>query len=279
MNKGQVIKFSDLQIGDYFSDNERQKYRKIPEFNLDFEPPNFQAMVINAFHIQSNAIASVNPDDEFVFIAHSAWNPQEHKYQFEHSTEKLELEHQIEFFTNYFEILKESLNSIETSNDFFDPDESFSSNEVDEFTDLMRSSFFVSLYSYLEAQLNKECQFSQQDNAQIKVLLDDIHGSGINRAKIYLVKVLNTSFPFDNDSAWEKIQWFGKIRNCIVHAEGKVKDSNLKKYIENHPNLHCEMRFGNDIVVLDEGFCEKAIAVIGAFLQSLLYHRQADKVG
>jgi hypothetical protein len=120
---------------------------------------------------------------------------------------------------------------------------------------------------------------SQQDNTQIKILLDDIHGSGINRAKIYLVKVLNTSFPFENDSAWEKIQWFGKIRNCIVHAEGKVKDSNLKKYIENHPNLHCEMRFGNDSVVLDEGFCEEAIAVIGAFLQSLLYHRQADKVG
>ena len=279
MNKGQVIKFSDLQIGDFFSDNERQRYRKIPEYTLDFELPNFQAMAINAFHIQTNAVASVNPDDEFIFIAHSIWNPDEHRDQFQFSTEKLELEHQIEFFTNYFEILKVSLSGVETFDDFFDPDESFSSVEVDGFINLMRSSFFISLYSYLEAQLNKECQLSQQDNPQIKILLKDINGNGIDRAKTYLVKVLDTSFPFDKDSAWETIRWFGKIRNCIVHAEGKVTEPNLKKYIENHPNLHCEMIFGDDIVVLDEGFCEKAIAVVGAFLQSLLYHRQADKVG
>jgi hypothetical protein len=279
MNKGQVIKFSDLKIGDFFSDNERQRYRKIPEYTMDFELPNLQTMAINAFHIQTNAVVSVNTDDEFIFIAHSIWNPDEHRKQFEFSTEKLELEHQIEFFTNYFEILKVSLSGVETSDDFFDLDESFNSFEVDEFINLMRSSFFISLYSYLEAQLNKECQLSQQDNTQIKILLNDIHGSGIDRAKTYLVKVLDTSFPFDKDLAWKEIQLFGKLRNCIVHADGKVKDSNLEKYIENHPDLHCEMIFGDDIVVLDEGFCEKAIAVISAFLHSLLYYRQADKVG
>ena len=142
----------------------------------------------------------------------------------------------------------------------------------------MRSSFFVSIYSYLEARLNNEFRDSQQDNTQIKISLDDIHGAGINRAKTYLVKVLDTSFPFDDDSNWEQIQWLNKIRNCIVHAEGKVKDKDLKKYIENHPNLHCEMFFRNDYVILDEGFCEKVIAIIDAFLHSLLYHRQADKI-
>jgi hypothetical protein len=275
MNKEQVVKFSELQIGDYFTDNARQKYRKIPEYDLEL--PNFPPTVINCFHIQSNAIASVNPDDEFIFIAHSTWDSKEHKDQFIHTVPEAELEHQLDFFTNYFETLKTSLNSIETSDNSFD-DEFFSNHEVDEFTNLMRSSFFVSIYSYLEARLNNEYRDSQKDNPQIKISLDDIHGAGINRAKTYLVKVLDTSFPFDDDSDWEKIQWFHKIRNCIVHTEGKVNDKNLSKYIENHPKLHCEMFFGNEYVILDDGLCENAITVIGAFLRSLLFHRQADKI-
>lgn len=276
MSKTKVIRFSDLQIGDNFSDNARQKYRKIPKYTLDLELLNFPVMVINAFHIQSNAVVSINPDNEFIFIAHRAWNPEEHKVQFELSIQKLEIEHQAEFFTNYFETLQASLNNIEGLNDSFD-DESFSGIEVDEFINLMRSSFFVSIYSYLEAQLNKECRESQHDT-QIKISLDDIHGAGIYRAKTYLVKILDTSFPFDDDTTWEQIQWFNKIRNCIVHNEGKVKERDLIKYIENQPNSHCEVFFGSNYVILDEGFCEKAIAVIGTFLKSLLYHRQADKI-
>lgn len=279
MNKGEVVKFMDLQVGDYFSDNARQKFRKIPQFDLNLEFHNLPSRTFNAFHFQSHAQVFINPNDELIFISHSDWVEKQH---LELSVEESELEHQLDFFTDYFEILKVSLNSLETSDDVFDPDESFSRHEVNEFTNLMRSSFFVSLYSYLETRLNNECRDSQQDNAQIKVSLDDIHSADgiINRAKTYLVKVLDTSFPFDNDVNWKQLQWFKKIRNCIVHNEGKVKskDKDLKKYIESQPNLHCEMFFGSDFVILDEGFCENAIAVIGAFLRSLMYHREADKV-
>lgn len=278
MKKGQVVKFSELQVGDYFADNARQKYRKIPECVLEL--PNLQRMILNCFHIQSNADAAANPDADFVFIAHSDWDSKEHKDRFIYTISEAELEHQLEFFTNYFETLRASLNSIETDDNPLD-DELFSNQEIDEFTNLMRSSFFVSLYSYLEARLNNECRESQIENPQIKLLLDDIQGAGINRVKTYLVKVLHTEFPFDDDPNWEQIQWFSKIRNCIVHNEGKVRDrdKDLKKYIKNQPELRCEMFFGNEYVILEEGFCEKAIAVIGAFLRSLLFHRQADKIG
>jgi len=194
-----------------------------------------------------------------------------------YTVQEAELEHQLEFFTNYFETLRVSLSGIETSDSAVD-DELFSNQEVNEFTNLMRSSFFISLYSYLEAWLNNECRESQMENPHIKISLDDINGAGIYRAKTYLVKVLDTSFPFSNDRNWERIQWFSKIRNCIVHNEGKVKDKDLKKYIVNQPELRCEMFFGYEYVILDEGFCENAIAVMGAFLRSLLFHRQADKI-
>ena len=275
MEKGQVAKFCDLQVGDYFSDDARQKYRKTPEYILEL--PNLPKMVLNCFHIQSNADASVNPDDEFIFVAHSTWDSKEHKFRFMYTVQEAELEHRLEFFTNYFETLMGSLSDIETSDSPFD-DELFSNQEVDEFTNLMRSSFFVSLYSYLEAWLNNECRESQIENPQIKVSLDDIHGTGINRARTFLAKVLDTSFPFDDDPNWKQIQWYSKIRNCIVHNEGKVRESSLKNYIDDQSSLSCVMLFGHEYVVLEEGFCEMAIRVIGAFLRSLLFHRQADKI-
>lgn len=274
MNKGDVVKFADLQIGDYFSDNNRQKFRRIPSYELDLEFPDFPAKAINAFHVQTQSLYFLEPDDEFIFIAHSTWDEQDRD---DYSIQESELEHQLEFFQNYFGTLSQSLQTIETSDNIFD-DEHFQVHEVTEFVNLMRSSFFVSLYSYLEAWLNSECRISQQKHPQIKILLDDIHGAGIHKAKIYLEKVLETSFPFGSDGNWKQIQKFNQIRNCIVHAESKVADKDLRKYIESHPHLHCEHFFGSDYVILDDGFCEHAISIIGEFLRSMLYHRRADNI-
>jgi hypothetical protein len=275
MERGQLVKCSALEIGDYFTNDYHQKYRKIPTYQLEL--PNLPLLVLNTFHIQSNTDVFIDPDSEYIFLAHATWDPEKHKDQFILTIQEAELSHQIDYFTNYYEILNTSLQGIETSDNYFDED-SISSREVDEFTNLMRSSFFVSLYSYLESQLNNECRKSQQESAQIKVFLDDIHGSGINRAKTYLLKVLDTSFPFDSNPDWKQIQWFNKIRNCLVHNEGKVKDKDLKAYIDQHSDLYYEHFFGEDYIIFEDGFCESAISVIEHFLLSLLYHRQADRI-
>jgi hypothetical protein len=277
MNKGQKVKFSELQIGDLFSDNARQKYRKIPEYLLDIPALNLPVTMMNTYHIQSSNDVFLDPDEDCFFIANSTWDTKDHSAKFKYSDEISELEHNIEFFTNYIELLKTSMKGIETSDSIWDTDEFYSSIEVDRFSNLLRTSFFVSLYSYLENQVNNECQRSKQENPQIKISLSDIRGRGIIRAKIYLVKVLDTSFPFGKDPTWESIQWLNEVRNCIVHSEGRVSDK-LKKHDVDHPFLHYEMFFGNEVLVLDEGFCENAISVINSFLQSMLYHRQADRI-
>ena len=86
MNKGDVVKFSDLQVGDYFSDDKRQKCRKFPshEYSLSDPPITFYA-----FHIQRHAQISLMPDDEFIFIKHSNW-VEEEKYGFRLTIEELE---------------------------------------------------------------------------------------------------------------------------------------------------------------------------------------------
>lgn len=275
MNKGDVVKFSDLQIGDYFCADERQKCRKIPPF--EFSLPEQSPVTFNAFHIQTHASVSLPPDAEIIFIKHSPWIREE-KYGFSLTIEEAELEHQLEFLRNYLTTLEGFLSSyVETESDPFD--DSFNKQEIYEFMGLLRSSFLVSLYSYLETRLVNECRQSQQDNPSIKLSFDDINGRNIiKKAETYLVKVLDTSFPFDTDPHWKEIHWYNQIRNCIVHKEGKVFDKELKKYIESRSDISLEKAFGNVYLILSNSFCEKALSTISAFLTSLLYHRQADKI-
>lgn len=274
MDKGDVVKFGDLQIGDYFSDDAGQKCRKIPpvEFPLS-DPP----VMLNAFYIQIHARVSLDPDREFIFIKHAPWIEQE-DYGFSLSVEESELGNQLEFLRDYLETLEGFLSShAETESVSFD-DPSYK-QKIYEFIDLLRSSFLVSLYSYLETRLVNECRQSQHDNPSLKLSFDDINGRNIiKKAETYLVKVLDTSFPFDTDPHWKEIHWYNQIRNCIVHKEGKVFDKELKKYIESHSDISLVQAFGNDYLILSNSFCEKALSTISTFLTSLLYHRQADKI-
>src|SRR5260221_14195838 len=183
MNKGDVVKFGDLQIGDYFSDEKRQKCRKIPpaEFPLS-DPP----VTLNAFYIQIHAPISLDLDSEFIFIKHAPWIEQEN-YGFSLSVEESELEKQLEFLRDYLETLEGFLSShAETLSDSFD-DSSYK-QKIYEFVGLLRSSFLVSLYSYLETRLVNECRQSQQDDSNIKLSFDDINGRNIiKKAETYLV--------------------------------------------------------------------------------------------
>jgi hypothetical protein len=276
MKSGDIAKFSEMQIGDYFSDTARQKYRKIPPLELHL--PGQSPVILNAFHFQSNASLSVRSDSDWIFVAHATWT-NEKSTELGPTIEEAELEHRLYFFVNYLETLEAALAAeMENASDGYYIDEAFGLHESDEFFSLLYSSFFVSLFSFLETQLNNECRGSQQGSPETKVSLNDIHGSGINRAKIYLVKVLNTSFQFDHEPGWEQIQWYNKIRNCIVHNNGIIADKNLLKYIESHNDLQHGQFFGDDYVILSANFCSEAVSVMGDFLRSLLYHRYADKI-
>jgi len=264
MNKGDVVDFEDLQIGDYFSDETRQKYRKIPPHDLFI--PDQPSITLNAFNIQIHGSLYIPSDSKCTFIKHAIWIEQE-KYGFSLTVEESELEYQLELLDSYLQTI-DSIPVPESDNNFV---------RFDEIVHLLRSSFFVSLFSFCETQINNQCQKSQQNNPEIKILFNDITGKGIQRAKIYFVKVLNSTFPFDKDIHWEKIQWYNKIRNCIVHNEGKV-DKDLKKYAEGCKNLSCEKSFGDYYLVLGDGFCQESLQIIGGFLKSLLYHCQADNI-
>jgi len=134
------------------------------------------------------------------------------------------------------------------------------------FSNIVRKSLFLSAYNFLEALLNWGCNF-REEKWNLNISLNDLNGKGVNRARKYLIKVMNIGFP--DAPHWQEIQNYNKLRNCIVHNDGKLVGTSdeevLKKYIEN--NSYLKIDFGE--VFIERGFCENVFETIEKFSKQL----------
>lgn len=92
-----------------------------------------------------------------------------------------------------------------------------------------RSNFLV-LYSLFEYVLNEICYVIEKKSS-LNLKLKDIHGTGIERARDYLVKVARVEKPFKSKH-WQRAKLLSDIRNKIVHSNGEIDErmiSNLKE--------------------------------------------------
>ncbi len=158
------------------------------------------------------------------------------------------------------------------------PDSNYDSHMLDllsAFKDQLRKSFFVGVFSFLESELLSECHHRKTQHKDILLSLNDLAGqNSVDKAVTYLTKVLRLDNP-SKFPEWNEIQNYKKLRNCIVHAQGRVdqmkseSDSRtLKGYIDQKKTL--SLTLGEE-VRLDKGFCEEALTTIGVFLRSWLY--------
>jgi hypothetical protein len=93
------------------------------------------------------------------------------------------------------------------------------------FPSILRFSLLVSAYGMLENLMTKICQGIGELKGH-SVTLEDLHGQGIERAKLYLNKVAQVNFP-GNSQEWSRIRSLGKLRNKVVHA-GRTIGSEVK---------------------------------------------------
>ena len=121
-----------------------------------------------------------------------------------------------------------------------DIDEFYGIYETDEwrlskvFPNLLRASFFVASYSFLEHKLLDICRYFQKKYPHA-VGLADLKGSKISTAQIYLKKVVGIDFP-DQSSSWADIIIFTHIRNFIVHNDGQLDESNRATEVKSFIN-------------------------------------------
>ena len=94
---------------------------------------------------------------------------------------------------------------------------------------------------------------------------------------IYLVKVQGVPFSLGESSQWAKIQNYRRLRNCIVHNEGKLDErtssrAQLESFIDKEPSLS----LSGDEIVLSADFCSEAIDSVESFLVQVLRAARRD---
>lgn len=141
------------------------------------------------------------------------------------------------------------------------------------FPDILRKSFFVTVYSFIEVVLEAICHREKHEGS-LPLSLGDLKGDGIGRSKVYLAKVVCLSgLPFDG-AEWNEIySYYRVLRNCIVHDDSRLfKDmrpeeaERFEGYIRRTSGLE---RLGRDRVVFRKGFCEEVLRTTRGFFDQL----------
>lgn len=141
------------------------------------------------------------------------------------------------------------------------------------FPDILRKSFFVTVYSFIEIVLEAICHREKREGS-LSLSLGDLKGDGIGRSKVYLAKVACLSgLPFGG-AEWNEIySYYRVLRNCIVHNDSRLfKDmrpeeaERFEGYIRRTSGLE---RLGRDRVVFRKGFCEEVLRTTRGFFDQL----------
>ncbi len=139
---------------------------------------------------------------------------------------------------------------------------------AEKFPRILRNSFLVSAHSLLEYEMNVICRRLKKEH-QIPISWNDLRGDVLERAKLYC-KLARLDLPY-NDKTWQEINHYSKVRNCIIHKNGLLKefqdDQDLiayvtKKGIISQDTIEQEL-------ALTEQFCAEVVETIQAFLEKL----------
>ncbi|MBU8968023.1 hypothetical protein KSS88_04160 [Bacillus altitudinis] len=139
----------------------------------------------------------------------------------------------------------------------------------DDFPAIMRSSILISIYTYLEHELNRFCRYHNADGFKNY----DSRDRGIERAKNFIKDELNMKFP-DQTKSWQFINSVREIRNSFAHANGYIDQVSNPIKLRNVIDL-----LGKDLVSessgtirkikLEETFNKEFIKHVTEFLDNL----------
>ncbi|HDY85312.1 MAG TPA: hypothetical protein ENI26_07970 [Methylophaga aminisulfidivorans] len=138
-----------------------------------------------------------------------------------------------------------------------------------------RESLLISLYNFLEHQMNTLCE-KLAVSIDSKIELRDLNGKGVERAKLYLTKMVGIDFN-KVEMEWSHIQDINKVRNCIVHNGGKIPSNTSDK-------LHGVIRKYPKLKKAEAGYLSVESDLIDDFIATLLVffdglEKEVDRYG
>lgn len=130
---------------------------------------------------------------------------------------------------------------------------------------------FLVVFGTAEAMLNKLCDFVQR-RSQLSVAVKDMHGMGIERAALYLSKVVKVTSPFQAP-AWQRAKLLAEIRNAIAHKDGELRaeknnPKSLYMRVQGIDGLVTSSMEGDDTatIIINSDFVRDAIRDLRAVL-------------
>lgn len=120
------------------------------------------------------------------------------------------------------------------------------------FPNLQRRSALITLYSFLEYELSKLCDMFIRER-KLRVSLSDMRGLGIDRAMLFFEKIVGLQVE-KKTVLWEEVTKIRELRNCIVHADAKLKDwtgqpKGIAKYWRLLLTYQAEMKSGYVVII------------------------------
>jgi hypothetical protein len=144
------------------------------------------------------------------------------------------------------------------------------------FPNILRKALFLHSYAVLEQQLLNLCKHYEKTQPD-SILLKDLRHSGINKAQVYLKKVVGINFP-DTSEEWKKLNInYNLIRNHFAHSGQQTISSatkgDLLKALNETPGVETKLMFMDPDSKekfydfrLKKEFCIEFISLINTFL-------------
>ena len=137
------------------------------------------------------------------------------------------------------------------------------------FANILRKSFFISAYGWLESRLTEECR---RRDSRWRTRIEEKRGSTMYKAMSYLIEFQGVSYSLGESTEWCRINGdYKRLRDCIVHCEGRLAEhckdkTKLEDYIDQETTLTTSY----DEIVLSADFCSEVLNTITRFYISVL---------
>jgi hypothetical protein len=134
------------------------------------------------------------------------------------------------------------------------------------FPTLQRRSAFLTVWGFLEHELDKLCsQYESEKSFKLNFL--DLSGKGIDRSTAYLEKVTGLE-GLKSSQEWNELKMLQRIRNVIAHDNGKLRDHQGKP----KSGILADMKKlgflgGDDEILLADGFLSKVIEACNRYFK------------
>jgi hypothetical protein len=148
------------------------------------------------------------------------------------------------------------------------------------FPSLQRRSAFLTVWSYLEHQLDQLCLLYQSER-NFALSFTDLGGQGVDRSTTYLEKVARLQ-GLKAGEEWNVLQTLQRIRNLFVHSDGKLQGHQGKPKDGIFADLK-KVGFltGDEEIVIADGFLSRVIRACDDYfklIEKAIYAEQGYSV-